>query len=110
MDIRGSPQKFAGRKGKECNYQVFLDTGEETWEQVRQRTRYRFGIHAPENVGEALELDKRIWQEPLDDAMDKELMQLENFGTYNILDEGKVTPGAHLLMCLSTCVLMLSLI
>ena len=74
---------------------------------------YKFGIQVPQNVREALKIDKllnsHLWQE----SLDRELASINHFGTVCALDEGpslSVTDGcaaAHfMLLCLELAVLI----
>ena len=60
-----------------------------------QSSLYKFGAQVPMNVSHALYLDKinnnNMWQE----AMDKEIISINEFKTFRVLDEGEKMPEEY---------------
>ena len=61
----------------------------------QQSPLYKFGVQVPMNVSHALYLDKlnnnNLWQE----AMDKEIMSINDFKTFRVLTEGEELPEGY---------------
>ena len=65
--------------------------------------KYKFGIQVPKGVKHALQLDKvngnKLWEE----AIQKEVQGLLNFGTFEILKEGSKPPKGHAFIPMHAC-------
>ena len=70
---------------------------------TRNDVRFKFGVRVPRNVKEAYDLDKQnnnsLWAE----AISKEMKQLRDFGTFNILDRGERAPDGYQRIPLIIC-------
>ena len=55
--------------------------------------KYKFGIQVPMGVKQAMDLDKRNGNTLWLDAIGVDLQKLEEFGTFKVLDKGRMCQG-----------------